>query len=92
MDEREDGAWSRGVRSPIRWRQIMFLPLDHLGMTSDSTFTDNILFMLRYNPPLDPPKTRIEIVIVCTVVLCGSPRVNGGPLGTGGKRCTDEAS
>lgn len=46
MDEREDGAWSRGVRSRIRWRQIMFLPLDHLGMTSDSTFTDNILFML----------------------------------------------
>jgi pimeloyl-ACP methyl ester carboxylesterase len=46
MDEREAGAWSRGVRSPIHWKQITFLPSDHLGMTSDPTFTDNILFML----------------------------------------------
>jgi hypothetical protein len=46
MDEREDGVWSRQLRSPIHWTAITFLPSDHLEMTRDPMFTDNILFML----------------------------------------------
>jgi hypothetical protein len=46
MDERETGEWSRRVQSPIHWASVLFLPSDHLGMTSDPTFTDNILYTL----------------------------------------------
>lgn len=46
MDERETGEWSRRVRTPIHWASVLFLPGDHLGMTSDPTFTDNILYTL----------------------------------------------
>jgi hypothetical protein len=46
MDERETGEWSRRVQSPIHWASVLFLPGDHLGMTSDPTFTDNVLYTL----------------------------------------------
>ena len=46
MDERIGGAWQPGLRSPIRWAQVTFLFTDHLGMTKDPAFHDNVLFLL----------------------------------------------
>ena len=46
MDERQDGEWSRRIRSPIDWDSVLFVPSNHLGMTEDPTFTDNVLFTL----------------------------------------------
>ncbi len=46
MDERQGGEWSRRIRSPIEWESVLFVAANHLGMTEDSMFTDNLLFTL----------------------------------------------
>ena len=51
MDEREGNkVWTPYVQSPIKWTNVMFLFSDHLGITRDPTFSDNILFILLENP------------------------------------------
>ena len=50
MDERVGGAWERGVRTPIEWRHTLFLFSDHLGLTKDPVFTDNVLYWLLEAP------------------------------------------
>lgn len=56
MDERLGGRWSPNLRSPIAWSDVNFLFSDHLGMTKDPAFADNVLFLLLEYPrePLDP--------------------------------------
>jgi hypothetical protein len=50
MDERIGGAWTHSLVSPIRWQNVMFLFTDHLGMTKDPAFTDNVLYLLLEDP------------------------------------------
>ncbi len=51
MDERlGDTEWTPYIQSPIKWTNVMFLFSDHLGITRDPTFSDNILFILLENP------------------------------------------
>ncbi len=50
LDERQGRPWSPSLVSPIRWRQVMFLFSDHLGMTKDPAFTDNVLYLLLDDP------------------------------------------
>jgi hypothetical protein len=50
LDEREGGDWSPIVRSPIAWSDTLFLFDDHLGLTRDPVFTDNVLFWLLEQP------------------------------------------
>ncbi len=50
MDERVGSEWSPHVRSPVDWRQATFLFTDHLGLTSDPAFTDNVLYILLEDP------------------------------------------
>lgn len=52
MDERmtPDRPFSPRLQSPISWSSVMFLFTDHLGMTSDPAFTDNVLFLLLESP------------------------------------------
>lgn len=50
MDERIGGAWVPSVRTPIPWRQVTFLFSDHLGLTKDPAFTDNVLYLLLEDP------------------------------------------
>ncbi len=50
MDERETGEWRPGVVSPIAWTDVTFLFADHLALTRDPAFTDNILFRLLEAP------------------------------------------
>lgn len=50
LDERVGQAWSPRLRSPIGWDQVMFLFRDHLGLTSDPVFSDNVLFLLLEAP------------------------------------------
>ncbi len=50
LDERVGGEWVYHVKSPIRWKQVMFLFSDHLGMTMDPAFTDNVLYTLLEDP------------------------------------------
>lgn len=50
MDERLDGLWRPGLRSPIDWTSVRFLFTDHLGLTRDPAFSDNVLQLLLEAP------------------------------------------
>ncbi len=52
LDERETGSWEAGLRSPVPWRDVLFLFRNHLGLTRDPIFTDNVLFWLLEQPRL----------------------------------------
>ena len=45
-DERKGGEWVRRMQSPIDWRQVMFVFNDHIGLTKDPMFIDNLLYLL----------------------------------------------
>ncbi len=50
MDERAGGHWSPSIQSPIDWSSVTFLFTDHLDMTSDPAFVDNVLYTLLESP------------------------------------------
>ena len=50
LDERLDGEWTPRLRTPIHWSRVLFLFSDHLGLTSDPGFTDNLLYFLLEEP------------------------------------------
>jgi hypothetical protein len=50
LDERVGQPWSRGLVSPIAWSSVTFLFSDHLALTQDLGFTDNLLFRLLDSP------------------------------------------
>ena len=50
MDERIGNEWTPKLVTPIKWSNVMFLFTDHLGMTKDPEFTDNVLFLLLEKP------------------------------------------
>ena len=50
MDERPSVGWTPHLQSPIRWRQVFFLFTDHLGLTKDNAFSDNVLYLLLEDP------------------------------------------
>lgn len=57
MDERiaDRSLSSPRLRSPIKWESVNFLFTDHLGMTKDPAFTDNVLYLL-----LEAPREEVE--------------------------------
>ncbi len=46
MDERNDSNWEPKLISPIRWTQVHFIFSEHLHITMDPAFTDNLLYLL----------------------------------------------
>jgi hypothetical protein len=50
MDERQGSEWKPYVVTPIEWTNVMFIFSDHLGITKDPSFSDNVLFILLENP------------------------------------------
>jgi hypothetical protein len=50
MDERVGREWSPGLTSPIGWTGVTFLFADHLALTRDPAFTDNVLYRLLEAP------------------------------------------
>lgn len=55
LDERVGGTWQPMLVSPIDWTQVTFLFDDHLGLTKDPAFTDNVLYVL-----LEAPRRRLS--------------------------------
>ena len=51
MDERLGATWQPKLISPIKFENLLLLSADHLGMTKDPTFTNNVLFYLLEAPP-----------------------------------------
>lgn len=54
LDERVGRAWTRTLQSPIPWDHVTFIFRDHLALTQDPAFTDNILYLLLEKPRLEP--------------------------------------
>lgn len=50
LDERVGGTWTPRLQTPIGWDGVFFLFTDHLGLTRDPAFTDNVLFVLLEEP------------------------------------------
>ena len=50
MDERTGGHWQPYLQSPIKWSNVLFLFSDHLGLTKDPGFSDNVLYILLEQP------------------------------------------
>ena len=50
MDERLAGNLQSRLISPIQWSQVFFVFSDHLGITQDPSFTDNVLYFLLESP------------------------------------------
>lgn len=50
LDERVAGAWAPKLTSPIHWHSVTFLFDDHIGLTKDPIFTDNVLYFLLEEP------------------------------------------
>ncbi len=50
MDERVGGPWVPGLRSPIGWTRVQFVHQEHLAITRDIAFTDNLLYLLLEAP------------------------------------------
>ncbi|MEF8796174.1 MAG: hypothetical protein V5A48_06965 [Salinivenus sp.] len=50
MDERVGRDWQPTLRSPVDWSHATFLFEDHVEMTADPAFTDNLLYYLLVRP------------------------------------------
>ena len=50
LDHRMGGEWSPFVDTPIEWTQLVFLFTDHLDITRDPAFADNLLYLLLEDP------------------------------------------
>lgn len=50
MDERTGGKHKPFLQSPIKWQQVQFIPADHIGLTSDPSFSNNMLYELLERP------------------------------------------
>ncbi len=58
MDERIGSEWQPTLKSPVDWQTVMFLSANHLGLTRDPAFTDNVLYWLLEDPRTDLRQTR----------------------------------
>lgn len=62
LDERAglpDGApWPPRLQTPMRLDSVMFLFQDHLGLTKDPGFADNVLYLLLEEPRAEAPIMR----------------------------------
>lgn len=50
LDQREEHHAGERLYSPVRWSQVLFLFSDHLDLTRDPAFTDNLLYFLLEHP------------------------------------------
>ena len=50
MDERVGSGYKPRVQSPIQWDSVQFIPADHIGLTSDPSFSNNVLYELLERP------------------------------------------
>ncbi len=46
LDERVGQKWQPRLKTPIQFKDVNFIAEDHLGLTKDPTFSDNLLFLL----------------------------------------------
>lgn len=57
-DERMENTRSNRLKSPIRWNQVLFLFSNHLDLTKQPAFTDNLLYFLMESQKDEPGSSR----------------------------------
>ncbi|MEL7089639.1 MAG: hypothetical protein AAGL98_14555 [Planctomycetota bacterium] len=62
MDERVGGVWSPHLVSPIDWTDVNFLFTDHIGLTADPVFADNVLHLLLESPNRIDPADAADVI------------------------------
>jgi len=50
MDERVGSEWTLRLITPVDWTNVTFLTEDHLGITREPVFVDNVLYLLLEDP------------------------------------------
>lgn len=50
LDERQGGSYVSGLQSPLRFDTTLFLPDEHVELTNNPVFGDNLLFWLLEQP------------------------------------------
>ncbi|MEM6905657.1 MAG: hypothetical protein AAF568_07160, partial [Pseudomonadota bacterium] len=50
LDERQGGAYTAGLNTPLRFDTVLFLPDEHVELTKNPVFGDNLLFWLLAQP------------------------------------------
>lgn len=50
LDERIGSGYQPRVQSSIQWDHVQFIPADHIGLTSDPSFSNNVLYELLERP------------------------------------------
>ena len=50
MDERVGRSYKPRLQTPIDWDHVQFIPADHIGLTSDPSFSNNVLYELLERP------------------------------------------
>ncbi len=75
LDERLDGDLARGFRSPLRFDTTLFLPDEHVELTRNRVFGDNLLFWL-----LEAPRGGSELERPKNAGVLGSIS-DGDPVG-----------
>ena len=50
LDERVGNGWSPQLVTPLDFHSGLLLPNDHLGLTRDEVFRNNVLFWLLEDP------------------------------------------
>ncbi|MEM7545979.1 MAG: hypothetical protein AAF367_10625 [Pseudomonadota bacterium] len=68
MDERQDGDYSLGLRSPVQYRSVLLLPEEHVDLTKSAVFGDNLLFWL-----LEAPRSGGQLVRPGRLSVAGAP-------------------
>ncbi len=61
MDERVGAQWTSFLNSPIDWSHVTFFFAGHVDMTSDPSFTDNLLYQLLMHPREYDPRAETTI-------------------------------
>lgn len=62
LDERVGQTWYPRLVTPIDFKSTLFLPANHLDLTSSETFSDNVLYWLLEEPRGWRPNTSDETV------------------------------
>lgn len=68
FDERQDGNYDLGLRSPVEYQSVLLLPEEHVDITKSPVFGDNLLFWL-----LEAPRTGDQLVRPGRLSIAGSP-------------------
>ena len=68
MDERQDGDYTLGLRSPLQYKSVLLLPEEHVDITKSPVFGDNLLFWL-----LEAPRTGGQLVTPGRLSVAGAP-------------------